>query len=424
MPATLFITTLVGLATAIAQVELDDSQSPKNASPSIESAWKAWASGDVLQARDTARRLAANESHRDAAAHLLALSAFVAGKYEDALKHYETITDAYDRLGELTEPITEAYLHLGRFEDAARFARQKNLADWKIARFEHRAEKPLAAKLDELTVIPFADHPLTDYLPAFKATIQGTELIAHMDTGGTFLVMGPERAEKLGIEVVESGEGYHGAQRVKTYSGIAERFTLGKAVLENIPVGVLPTLTGHQDFVIFGTNVLQRFLATMDYPQKRLILSPRGNTGLAERHKDMLPRKRATVPFWMWGDHFMFARGSLGHHKNLNFFVDSGLVSLHPGANGGMRQAAFTTSADQFIAWGFDETSVRGGAFESNLSLAIGPVRRGNLLFVPGKVTPTTFGGVRIDALVSHAFLNQYAWTIDFDEHTYLFSEE
>lgn len=31
------------------------------------------------------------------------------------------------------------------------------------------------------------------------------------------------------------------------------------------------------------------------------------------------------------------------------------------------------------------------------------------------------FGGVRIDGLISHAFLFKYSWTINFDKYEYIF---
>jgi hypothetical protein len=33
------------------------------------------------------------------------------------------------------------------------------------------------------------------------------------------------------------------------------------------------------------------------------------------------------------------------------------------------------------------------------------------------------WSGIRVDALLSHAFLKRYTWTIDFDRHVYLFHE-
>src|SRR5262249_47453073 len=150
----------------------------------------------------------------------------------------------------------------------------------------------------------------------------------HLDTGGTWLVMGPDRAKKLGIDLEEAGEGFQATRKVKLQRGVARSFTLGGATLENVPVVGVPTLEGPQDFVIFGTNVLQQFHSTIDYPNKKLLLSPRGNTELAKKHMEVHKTKPVEVSFYMWGDHYMFARGGFGTHKDLNYFVDSGLVAL------------------------------------------------------------------------------------------------
>jgi hypothetical protein len=41
---------------------------------------------------------------------------------------------------------------------------------------------------------------------------------------------------------------------------------------------------------------------------------------------------------------------------------------------------------------------------------------------VPARRPPwTSFGGVRIDGLLSHAFTQRYAWTLDFDRRVYSF---
>lgn len=43
-------------------------------------------------------------------------------------------------------------------------------------------------------------------------------------------------------------------------------------------------------------------------------------------------------------------------------------------------------------------------------------------MIVVGPAGDQTFGGVRIDGLISHAFLKRYAWTIDFDSREYTFA--
>ena len=84
--------------------------------------------------------------------------------------------------------------------------------------------------------------------------------------------MSPEKAQKLGIDVVPAGSGFHGSHRTALSSGLARSFRIGGALLENVPVTILSTLTGEQDFVILGTNLLEPFLATLDYPRARLVL--------------------------------------------------------------------------------------------------------------------------------------------------------
>ncbi len=118
----------------------------------------------------------------------------------------------------------------------------------------------------------------------------------------------------------------------------------------------------------------------------------------------------------------MFARGGLGERRDLNFFVDSGLVSLHPDGTGGTRQASFTSSARRFKEWGISGADINRDVFESRDPLSLGSLREERPLFVVGAAGDTTFGGVRIDGLISHAFFKRHTWTIDFDRHEYRFA--
>ena len=238
-----------------------------------------------------------------------------------------------------------------------------------------------------------------------------------MDTGGTWLIMGPDRAKKLGIKLVEAGEGFHGLRKVKLLRGIAKSFQLGDATLTNVPVTGMPTLKGPQDFVIFGTNVLQEFHSTFDYPRKKLILSPRGKKMLAKKQMAAHGPKRVEVPFYMWGDHYMFARGGFGKRKNLNFFVDSGLVAL-TFQKGKLRQACFTATTENYKTWGVKADRAGQKFFETELPISLGPLVQRNQFFT---VTPRTiggkFGGVRIDGLIRHAFLKQLRVDARFRPH-------
>jgi hypothetical protein len=98
-------------------------------------------------------------------------------------------------------------------------------------------------------------------------------------------------------------------------------------------------------------------------------------------------------------------------------------VHLVPDGRGGQRQAAFTTSKAKLLTWGFSENEISRGAFDASQALGLGPLRQSGLLILPGSVGDTSFGGVRIDGLISHAYLKRYSWTLDFERRRYIFTE-
>jgi len=58
-----------------------------------------------------------------------------------------------------------------------------------------------------------------------------------------------------------------------------------------------------------------------------------------------------------------------------------------------------------------------------SVPLSLGPLKqRGLLLLAKDPVPFSPFWGIRVEGLLSHAFLKQYVWTIDFDERVYMFS--
>jgi hypothetical protein len=382
-------------------------------------AWKAWHDGDVAVAAKLADEMSEGPERR----HLRFLCLFVNGKYEEALKRYDGIDATYGRFREFDEPVIDCYLHLGRYGEAVAFAEERHFGPIDALRL--RAARPLRATLDQVSVIPFAQHKLTPFFPAFRAQLNGKPITIHVDTGAPFLAMGPDHAESLGIELIDYGQGFHGHRKVKLSFGIAQQFKLGDAFLENVPVIVFPSLRGKQ--MIFGTNVLQQFLATLDYPRGRLILSPRGDVEGRKRHMTMLQQGRVRVPFYMWGDHYMFARGSVGDDNRLNFFMDSGLVALRRINDEQTVQAGFTSSRNRYLNWGVREADMALGIFQPGLTIGIGPLKQDDLWWSAGPGGEAhgkkSFGGVQMHGLLAHAFLQQYGWTLDFENHQYIFSQ-
>ena len=418
-------------ATAIAVIPTFSKKSRAEAADSkLPDAWSAWHNGEIKDAE----RLAATGPDTDEARHLLLLCAFVNGRYEEALKLYQKIDKSYPRYDELNSAAAMAYLHLGLYEEAGRFSRTHKIHDSagdfddiNKDMIEVMAEHPLKVSLDKITIIPFAKDISAEYFPPFEAEINGKKIVAHLDTGGAFLYMGPKRARKLGIKPLKctpifanTGRGYKSQYDLCT--GIAKSFRLGDACFENVPVATIPTLDLGVNYAIFGTSVLEQFLSTMDYPNKRLILSPRNDPALRSKHLQMLPEKRAKLPFYLWGTHFMFARGGVGSDKNLNLFIDSGFVDFRWDSKLRRRQAAFIAPRKNFLKWGNLPESTGKKNFEAAISL--GPLTQDDCIITlerPRLKLSLDFGGVRIDGVLSHAFLKNYSWTLDFDEHRYIF---
>ncbi|WP_188195287.1 retropepsin-like aspartic protease [Nonomuraea sp. SYSU D8015] len=364
-----------------------------------------WRSGDIGEAA----RLAAESGDE----RLLVLADLTRGRFEQGLARYASLSGGL-RLRGLDEPVAHAWLHLDRPDLACGHLRRRLRRVPPDLRL--RRDHPMTVKIAAPVRLPFADHPLAAYLPAVEGTLNGHETLLHLDTGGSFLVMGTERAAAMGVASAPIGRRFHGAALVEARAGIARELDLGGVAMTNVPVDVLPTLTGPQNLVIMGTSLLRRFLPTIDTPAEHLLLAPRGHRA---------PQDGTVMPFCLWADHFMFARGGYGPRRDLTFFIDSGLVHLLEDEESGViRQAAALATRAQYRSWGIPDGELAGTHLKAAHPLRLGPLEQpGHLLsIVPGRRAPWSgFGGIRVDGLLSQAFLGRYAWTLDFDRYEYTF---
>jgi hypothetical protein len=206
---------------------------------------------------------------------------------------------------------------------------------------------------------------------------------------------------------------------------------LGPITLHNVPVavheGALPTGPIAEAFgvelgPIIGTNILERFLSTIDAPSRRLLLSQRGDVPARTEHLARLGETHHEAPFALWSDHLMIARGRVGNVPNANIFVDSGLVA----GNTEQGQAAILAPQRALASWGVTQPE-QGRFAELPGPVAIGTASRSDMTayVVPNRTWRGfgDWGGIRVDALVSWGFLQHFAWTIDFDRRLYLFKE-
>lgn len=383
-------------------------------------AWEAWNLRQIEEAAKIATEILAEDPGNSRALHLRILASYLMGDYEASLADYERLDPEYEDYGELAQPITDAFVHLERLEEAAVHARQVGLSDAVTAWLVQRAGSPMTVALDATTVLPFVeDDFLSGMMPAIPIELNGETGVGHLDTGGPFIVMGPEKAASLGIETTQVGTGVANAQETRVFAGIAESLRLGNATLANVPVMVVETLPGvGKQMVILGTNIFQQFLTTWDNQERRLVLTPRGSKHQRRMHLERFAAGASAMDFYMAGDHYMWAKGAVGDHAAL-YFVDTGLVTLDDKG----RQPSGAASRDFLSSRGYDVTDMR--YVESRGPIRLGPISSpdGSIRVWSDRRNLNGFGGLTPDVLLSFGFLKNFNWTLDFETHTWYFTE-
>lgn len=372
-------------------------------------AWQAWGEGDIARAKALAEEELAAGGPVEQARHLLMLAEHVEGDYESADKWFSSVPKNYERYAELLRPAVDGLIHLGRYAEALRIVQQNGFrVDYYGPVLKALKEKPVEIGAAKQQVLPFTGgSPLDPYMPAVLGTItvrsgRMYEGPIRIDTGGEFLHISSARAKELGVETIACQQGMQAENRTKVcWSQVDLR--LGEVIGKNVPIVVIESLPGGFE-PILGTNLLQRFKAELDYPEKRLVLYPR-NQPFPKRE-----RQCKTLRFYMWADHYMFAKGRFGDQDRLNFFIDSGLVAV--AGNG--RQAAIKVATEDLQAWGMPPSEK---IFDPKVGLGIGGLEQTGHLVIhsPLANVQSNFGGVRIHGLLGHAWFRKYVWRMDFD---------
>jgi hypothetical protein len=272
---------------------------------------------------------------------------------------------------------------------------------------------------------------VTDPLPVISVELQGQKIFALIDTGADMFVLDNEIAAAMGIKPISSMTGtFAGGKQAEVEFGRADSLKIGDVTLKSVPISILPTQRFSKGFAggrytiggILGTGVLKQFLATLDYPGEQLVLRRADDEGRKDALKaaDDAGKTVVAIPFALAVTHFMMARGSLDGKDGLVFFVDSGLAS----------EAAFAAPIQTLKYAGIPvpETKVQDGSIGGGggagfatgqfpvKRLGLGPLVLENMKGEYGLTPPESYwrNGFINDGLISHQFLRNYAWTIDF----------
>ena len=390
--------------------------------------------GDFERARDEVTPLLHEPEPAVNAVMLAARVAYLTGDYTRAERLFEDALSRDPENARAATGLVLIYYQTNRYERCAGLPqelRQKirlPLMDMMIA-FE--GERPYGMKWsgEPRTDVPFL---AADPLPVVSVEVEGHRINAIIDTGGDTFILDTEVADSLGVEIIASMMGmFAGGKQAEVGFARADSLALGGVTLHSVPIAVLPTkqfrMGDREIGGIVGTGVLRQFLATLDYPNERLVLrDPTAESGAALR-RDLGARLLQEIPFYLQSTHFLMAKGSLNGRDGLLFHVDSGLAG----------EPAFSATRQtlEYVGIRVPEAVVRddvvggggGGLAVGTFAidqLGLGRLIQSDLIGSYGAMPPESYRrlGFIQDGLVSHNFLREYALTIDFSTVTMVFA--
>jgi tetratricopeptide (TPR) repeat protein len=263
----------------------------------------------------------------------------------------------------------------------------------------------------------------TDPLPAVRVRVNGKhDAIFLIDTGGPSVVLDSDFAHELGLNVQAAGSGtFAGGKTAALSQATVDSISLAGATAYELTATVIPTrpispFPNIRIDGIVGTGLLERFLATLDYPHASLVLRPRGPAASAAFEAAARGADATIVPCWLVGDHFVMAHARVNDAPSGLFLFDSGL------AGGGLLPSKQLVSAAglQLDTANATQGTGGGGTF-SAIPFVAKTIAVGNAVqhAVPGIYSPDgsplSVFPFDVQGVISHEFLKSYAYTVDFD---------
>jgi Aspartyl protease len=176
--------------------------------------------------------------------------------------------------------------------------------------------------------------PALDPLPHFDLSVNGMEPQRFIfDTGAT-LNLTKETAQAAGLVGLATSHMFAAGQQLTLTHGVADSIRIGEAELRNVPLTwpdqiLLPELPdGKLPAGVVGTDIFYRFLTTLDYADRSLVLRRKTTTEL-ERFRTEATRAGAEVlPLWLATDHLACTLGSLNDYGPRVVLLDTGAFGL------------------------------------------------------------------------------------------------
>lgn len=231
---------------------------------------------------------------------------------------------------------------------------------------------------------------------------------------------------------------YHTAKKT-TGLGKIDTLELHDITVHNVPVFILGTKHFTEDSSdnlhvingVIGTSVLEQFLPTVDYLNNKLILRRKTQENRKKVSEEYANHQVKTIPFYLDSLHLLYAKGSINGRENVLFFVDSGLAD-----DASHNAFIMPTQTFDYLNLPLPEVIERketktgagvvveySGYFSVETIGLEGLVRQNMTgLYIADTEASYWEQGFISDALISHNYLKNYIWTIDFDKMEMIFA--
>jgi hypothetical protein len=347
--------------------------------------------------------------------------ALLCNRLDDAQKWLEKALELSPATMPAKHLLAEVFYRRDNFQRAAPLLREvgREAMAKKLESFQGSKPYDVQAASPE-TLLKFV---ATDPLPLLRVRVNGSkEVNFFIDTGAAEVVLDTQFAKQVGAKIYGDETGrFAGGRRAAYQHGRVDSLKLADVTLSNLPVHIMDTrrfagvFGGKRVDGIIGTILLRHFISTIDYPGGRLLLQQKTKENQARLDREALQSGTIVVPFWMAGDHFMVAWGTLDQSNPVLLFVDTGL------AGGGvtcaeslLKEAAIDLAEDQAGEGLGGGGKVKVVPFLVK-ELSLGAAKEHDVRGLFTGPFPLEYAhGFRIGGIISHGFFRPYALTFDF----------
>lgn len=408
-------------------------QNPDDLAVTFAYAEKLTQLGDVQKAAEVLSPLLSTEKPNSRAILLSAKIAYLNGNYAQAETLYDRILTEFQTYRKEAEyGLQFVYYQTNQYQKAQKLSGKNDGSSGMTSIMRaYSGRRPYTVTWDgkKETTIPFVAR---EPLPVVEAELNGQKRHFIIDTGADDTYLNESAASELGLKIVAARTGsYAGGIEVTTNYGIVDSLRLGEVCLGAIPVNIakmdhLANITRKEIIIsgIIGTGIFKQFLVTMDYPSGVLTLKPRGE------HLEAQPGAYKSS-FIMAETHFTLLK-ALVNGKKINIWTDSGLADTEGNA------LLLTDGATEYLGIPIPEMKEGSGAEDigglGGADYSVGAFTaatfeidhlpaaydvKGLIGVIPGSGFEES--EIFLDGIISHNFLKQYKWTIDYDAMTMIF---